>query len=429
MRDIMNKNLMGAFVLSAVMILSGCANSADNSEGSSAEQSTQSAQSTQSSSTVSSSAQSSDSTGASSSTAAPNSHGSSSAAVSVPEISTVPSSSEPPEVSAPEASTASSTETSTYEKPVESSPETSSDTSTPEIPVQAELPSNRSIIEADDTRTVKSGETFTVKGGEMLEVKGTLIVESGAAITVEKGAVLFVDESVRLDGDLVLSEGGRLIMGRDEARIDGGGSVAVKSDFKQIDCERGTIKAHITPPERVVTNGVTTVGGVVIANKAITLPPEYGSHLSSNAVEPEVYAAHKEMSAAANHTYVNRSGYRSYWDQKVIFQNYCNKYGYEKADTFSSHAGHSEHQTGLTMDLDSFSDDYGDTPAGKWLAENCWRYGFIIRYPKGKDQITGYKYEPWHVRYLGKSTAKLVFDSGLTLEEFLNVEGGTTVID
>ena len=81
------------------------------------------------------------------------------------------------------------------------------------------------------------------------------------------------------------------------------------------------------------------------------------------------------------------------------------------------------------MDLDAFEESYGETPEGIWLAENCWRYGFIIRYPKGKEEITGYTYEPWHVRYLGKSTAKLVYDSGLTLEEFLNVEGGTTVID
>lgn len=439
----MHGKFMGAVVLSAAMLLGGCAGNAGNSEGSLPEQSAQSVQpaqsmqsaqsiqstqSTQSGITSGSAAQSSESAVASSSAAASDPHDTSTAA-SVPEVSTVSSTSELPEVSVPETPTVSSAETSTSAPPIETPPETSSDTSTPKPPAQPDLPPNRSVIEAGETRTVTSGETFAVKGGEMLEVKGTLVIESGAAITVEKGAVLYVDDAVQLDGDLVLSEGGRLLMGRDEAMIDGGGNVAVKSSFEQIDCECGTIKAHITPPERVVTNGVTTVGGVVIANKAITLPPEYGSHLSLNEVEPEVYAAHKEMCAAAGHTYINRSGYRSYWYQKALFQNYVNSSGYEAANTFSSQAGHSEHQTGLTMDLDSFSDDYGETPAGKWLAENCHRYGFIIRYPKGKDQITGYKYEPWHVRYLGKSTAKLVFDSGLTLEEFLNVEGGTTVID
>lgn len=442
----MHGKFMGAAVLSAAMLLGGCAENAGNSEGSLTEQSlqstqsiqstqpsqstqsAQSAQSVQSSITSSSAAQSSENAAASSSAAASDPHDTSTAA-SVPEVSTVSSTSEPPEVSVPETPTESSSETSTPEPPIEPPPETSSGVSTSEQPVQPDLPSERSVIEAGETRTVSSGETFAVKSGEMLEVKGTLVIESGAAITVEKGAVLYVDDAVKLDGDLVLSEGGRLLMGCEEAVIEGGGSVAVKSSFEQIDCERGTIKAHITPPERVVTNGVTTVGGVVIANKAITLPPEYGSHLSLNEVEPEVYAAHKEMCAAAGHTYVNRSGFRSYWYQKALFQNYVDSNGYEAANTFSSQAGHSEHQTGLTMDLDSFANDYGETPAGKWLAENCHKYGFIIRYPKGKDQITGYMYEPWHVRYLGKSTAKLVFDSGLTLEEFLNVEGGTTVVD
>ena len=73
------------------------------------------------------------------------------------------------------------------------------------------------------------------------------------------------------------------------------------------------------------------------------------------------------------------------------------------------------------MDISSMKQSYGNTPEGKWLAEHCWEYGFLLRYPKNSESITGYIYEPWHVRYLGKSTAKLVHDSGLTLEEFLGV--------
>ena len=92
------------------------------------------------------------------------------------------------------------------------------------------------------------------------------------------------------------------------------------------------------------------------------------------------------------------------------------------ADTYSARAGHSEHQTGLAMDINNASDSFNNTKEAKWIAENCYKYGFILRYPQGKQDITGYKYESWHVRYLGRELAKEVHDSGLTLEEFLCID-------
>ena len=74
------------------------------------------------------------------------------------------------------------------------------------------------------------------------------------------------------------------------------------------------------------------------------------------------------------------------------------------------------------MDLNSLKFAFADTKEGKWLAENCWKYGFIIRYPEDKEDVTGYKYEPWHIRYLGKETAKKVYESGLCLEEYLGID-------
>ena len=320
--------------------------------------------------------------------------------------------------------------------------ETPSETSSPETPgstvyqrphvTAGQRPTDyneHEVIGADMTLTVSSGEELYVESGKLLDIEGALYIEDGAALCVENGGALFVEGDVELEGELMLPEGGMLFMGSDTARIFGGGNVVVGESFDQIDCEHGTIEAHITPPKRVVESGVTTVGGVVIANKAIRLPPEYGSWLSDGDVEAEVYNALMEMNEAADHWYYIVSAYRSYSSQEIIFKGWCDIYGFEEASTISSQAGHSEHQTGLTMDLDSLEEWYGDTEEGIWLAENCWRYGFIIRYPKGKESITGYSYEPWHVRYLGKSTAKLVYDSGLTLEEFLNVEGGTVVID
>lgn len=280
-------------------------------------------------------------------------------------------------------------------------------------------------VEFDVEALNQNGEIFI---GEKTVLNTNLGIDMGCVLTISDGFYVNGTITLKEGSHIIIEPGGELVM-CGESVIEGFGDVVVSENFNQISCGLGTIKAHIEPPEREVVDGVTTVGGVVIANKAINLPPEFGSHLSLDEVEPEVYEALAEMNADSEHTYVNKSGYRSYWDQKAIFQNYCDIYGYEEADTFSSQAGHSEHQTGYTMDLDSFEESYGATPEGIWLAENCWRYGFIIRYPKFKEEITGYTYEPWHVRWLGKSTAKLVYDSGLTLEEFLNVEGGWEVID
>ena len=341
-------------------------------------------------------------------------------------LSTQSSYSGAPNVIAPNFVSSSVSEKSTPNEEQSTSSEVQSVISETSSSESSVVTSVESPVGAED---VPDCEMRTINSGENMTVDGSLSIGKSARLRVE--GTLYVSGTITIneDGALELIDGGKLIMTSENALIDGVGRVDVGERFDQINCEVGTIKTRITPPERVVKDGVTTVGGIVIANKAISLPPEYGSYLSLDEVTPETYAALEEMNSNSEHQYINKSGYRSYYDQKAIFQNYCDMYGYDEADTFSSQAGHSEHQTGLTMDLDAFEESYGETPEGIWLAENCWRYGFIIRYPKGKEEITGYTYEPWHVRYLGKSTAKLVYDSGLTLEEFLNVEGGTTVID
>lgn len=119
------------------------------------------------------------------------------------------------------------------------------------------------------------------------------------------------------------------------------------------------------------------------------------------------------------------SGYRSYDYQKEIFNSYVAQKGFEKANQFSAKPGESEHQTGLTMDVTSpavnfgLIQNFGETKEGKWLKENAPEFGFIIRYSKGKEQITGYQYEPWHLRYVGKAIAKDISNQNTTLEEYL----------
>ncbi|KZE65974.1 hypothetical protein AWM68_06230 [Fictibacillus phosphorivorans] len=120
-----------------------------------------------------------------------------------------------------------------------------------------------------------------------------------------------------------------------------------------------------------------------------------------------------------------QSGYRSYDTQVSIFAYNAEQRGEEVANKTSSKPGQSEHQTGLSMDVTSpevnyeLVEEFGETKEGKWLAENAHKYGFIIRYLKGKEEITGYQYEPWHLRYVGVDHAKKIHAQGITLEEYL----------
>lgn len=121
------------------------------------------------------------------------------------------------------------------------------------------------------------------------------------------------------------------------------------------------------------------------------------------------------------------SGYRSYERQKQIYDRNVATRGKTATDKVSAMPGSSEHQTGLTMDISArsvgcqLSQYFGSTKEGKWVAKNSHKYGFIIRYPEGKSKITGYHYEPWHIRYVGKALAAYLYKHELTLEEFYGV--------
>ena len=119
-----------------------------------------------------------------------------------------------------------------------------------------------------------------------------------------------------------------------------------------------------------------------------------------------------------------RSGFRSYNTQVSLYNNYVKRDGKAAADTYSARAGHSEHQTGLAADINSLDQSFINTKEGKWLNDNCYKYGFIIRYPKGKESITGYIYEPWHIRYVGTDISSKLYNNGnwITLEEYLGID-------
>jgi D-alanyl-D-alanine carboxypeptidase len=122
---------------------------------------------------------------------------------------------------------------------------------------------------------------------------------------------------------------------------------------------------------------------------------------------------------------VSTTAYRSYAFQKNLYTSYVSTKGQEEADKVSAKPGSSEHQTGLSADLSTSEINYvngsafGTSAAGKWIAEHCWEYGFIVRYPDGLEDITGYTYEPWHVRYVGMVAAKEIYKEDITLEEYI----------
>lgn len=147
-------------------------------------------------------------------------------------------------------------------------------------------------------------------------------------------------------------------------------------------------------------------------------------------VRPETDAALAELSTAMRaaigegvHVF---SSYRSYATQTGLYNNFVAQYGVAEADTTSARPGHSEHQTGLSVDVMGTGGQcrlntcFGDTTAGQWIAENAWQHGFIVRYPRGLEGITGYEWEPWHLRFVGVNVATAMHDQGIaTYEEFL----------
>lgn len=167
-------------------------------------------------------------------------------------------------------------------------------------------------------------------------------------------------------------------------------------------------------------DGLTYVYDILIANKTYSLPEDYNPGEDAESAYA-FYTMQEDAAYEGLDIYIS-SGFRSYSDQDRIYNNYASYDGYEAADRYSARPGHSEHQTGMAFDLNTIDESFAYTAEGEWVKENCHKYGFIIRYPEGKEEITGYMYEPWHVRYIGIEKATEVYESGLTLEEFLGID-------
>jgi len=162
-----------------------------------------------------------------------------------------------------------------------------------------------------------------------------------------------------------------------------------------------------------------------LVNKFFYLPDGFSPpdlvYIGQSMLRLEAADAMDEMISAASAEGFNlwvQSGYRSFGVQAGLYNQYSARDG-EAADTYSARPGHSEHQLGLAADFNTITDAFGQTPEGVWAAENCWKYGFIIRYTEANTNITMYKSEPWHVRYIGREAAGAMRDLGfLSFEEY-----------
>ena len=194
--------------------------------------------------------------------------------------------------------------------------------------------------------------------------------------------------------------------------------VTIKKKEKPVEIE---VKKEDKKSYEVVNrDGIYYIEDIMIVNKTYPLPSDYNPGGLSN----EYMDAFYEMQAHAELDGIElwiQSGFRSYSTQEAIYNNYVSMDGQERADTYSSRPGHSEHQSGLAADINNPDESFNGTAAAKWLKNNCYKYGFIVRFPEGKEDSTGYMYESWHLRYVGKEWAKKITESGLSLEEYFGI--------
>ena len=210
------------------------------------------------------------------------------------------------------------------------------------------------------------------------------------------------------------------------AYIDSVGETDLRSVVEHVNCDRD----HEVYTDTMVSD--TSKGDLMIANKYYTIEdyvPEDLVHIDSYYgldayLDRDTYEAYTAMADQMMSEGIDvwiTSAYRSYDSQVNIYNRYLAIDPQEVVDTYSARPGFSDHQTGRVVDLIEPGGDLGSfeyTDAKAWLDEHAYEYGFILRYPEDKEDITGYMYESWHYRYVGKEVAKYIHDTGITFDEY-----------
>ena len=269
------------------------------------------------------------------------------------------------------------------------------------------------------------------------KLKGVLIILS--VIMIIMGGFIIMKNTILKTND-TNNINNKVDKDKNEEEVDKDDEVVSKledapvnsSEYKNLsDGEYLTSKGYTLKIE----NGVASIDGMIIVNKTYSLPrlfkpsnpnSEVTSERCNSCLDKDVMKAFDLMKSDARSIGLNiyiASGYRSYSYQERLYNNYTMVSGVDGADTYSARAGHSEHQTGLCFDLNTVDAYFAYTDEGKWVNNNAHLYGFIIRYPKGKESITGYQYESWHLRYVGVELAGKLYNDGdwITMEEYYGI--------
>lgn len=325
--------------------------------------------------------------------------------------------------------TTTSTESITTVSETEETSDTAEETYITEAETYAETEASPDVVTVTEAETAAetiadtTAETAAESGGEITKIDLTYY-----EVTLEEGKssmpiVTMYPENAPDKSEIWTSSDEKVAtvngMGNITAVSEGICTVKVQSAVCPEVCAEVKVTVTAAPAAQSVT-GLTYIDGILVVNKTYALPSDYNP-----GVDPDAQAAFDKMQAAAAKEGLNiyiSSGFRSYDYQSGLYDRYVQRSGKAEADRYSARPGHSEHQTGLAFDLNSIDMTFADTDECAWVNKHCAEYGFIIRYPKGSESITGYMYEPWHLRYLGAENAKKVYDSGLTLEEYLGID-------
>ena len=155
--------------------------------------------------------------------------------------------------------------------------------------------------------------------------------------------------------------------------------------------------------------------------KTISKTYSYGDNKKLNKEAYDAFISLADDAKKEGYTILIVSSYRTYQDQEDVWKDYKASFGTKKADAYAARAGSSEHETGLAIDVADYNDKndkFEATESFKWMQTNAHKYGYILRYPKDKENITGYSYEAWHYRYVGIDTATKVYNEGITYDEY-----------
>ena len=261
-------------------------------------------------------------------------------------------------------------------------------------------------------------ERIFEKEFEVIDTQYPIIELYKDVISVNYGKTYNFKDNIKFCYDVV--DGELEFETNQEVDFNKSGSYKVQVKTVDLNNNETLVEYTIKVLDKATTVTPTFIKGILIVNKTYALPSTYGSGIDSVAYQALLEL--QKAASAAGHDLPLLSGYRSYATQKSTYEYWCNLYGEAYAQNVSARPGHSEHQTGLAFDVASLKSSFGDTEAGKWLESNCAEYGFILRYPKNKTHITGYYYEPWHIRYVGTEHSIPIMSQNLTLEEYLGVK-------